>query len=176
MDSVGEGEGGKIWENGIETCIISCMKRVASPGSMHDTGCLGLVHWDGSNSWSPDRSCLDRSRPPPDQALGTSRWCARAASAPLLRLQPTTLLVKPCPVPETGSARLLLCSEPFSASLWPGGYRLLTVEAQRCCPHSPVPCTLEQAVHSSQVQPASAPPLVLLPRPLPCQSTSLPRG
>ena len=20
--------------------------RVASPGSMHDTGCLGLVHWD----------------------------------------------------------------------------------------------------------------------------------
>ena len=46
MDSVGEGEGGKIWENGIETCMISCMKRVASPGSMQDTGCLGLVHWD----------------------------------------------------------------------------------------------------------------------------------
>ena len=46
MDSVGEGEGGEIWENGIETCIISCMKRVVSPGSMHDTGCLGLVHWD----------------------------------------------------------------------------------------------------------------------------------
>ena len=46
MDSVREGEGGKIWENGIETCKISCMKRVASPGSMHDTGCLGLVHWE----------------------------------------------------------------------------------------------------------------------------------
>ena len=46
MDSVGEGDGGEIWENGIETCIISCMKRVASPGLMHDTGCLGLVHWD----------------------------------------------------------------------------------------------------------------------------------
>ena len=43
-----EGEGGKIWENGIETCVISCMKRVASPGSMHDAGCLGLVHWDGT--------------------------------------------------------------------------------------------------------------------------------
>ena len=26
MDSVGEGEGGKMWENGIETCKISCMK------------------------------------------------------------------------------------------------------------------------------------------------------
>ena len=35
-----------IWENGIETCIISYMKRIASPSSMHDTGCLGLVHWD----------------------------------------------------------------------------------------------------------------------------------
>ena len=35
-----------IWENGIEIRIISYMKRVTSPGSMHDTGCLGLVHWD----------------------------------------------------------------------------------------------------------------------------------
>ena len=43
-DSVGEGEGGTIWENGIGTCIISYMKQIASPGSMHDAGCLGLVH------------------------------------------------------------------------------------------------------------------------------------
>ena len=51
MDSVTEGEGGKIWENGIETCIISCMKRDASPGSMRDTGCLGLVHWNDPEGW-----------------------------------------------------------------------------------------------------------------------------
>ena len=51
MDSVGEGEGGKIWENGIETYKISCMKRVASPGSMHDTGYLGLVLWDDPEGW-----------------------------------------------------------------------------------------------------------------------------
>ena len=51
LDSVGEGEGGMIRENGIETCIISYMKRVASPGSMHDTGCLGLVHWDDPEGW-----------------------------------------------------------------------------------------------------------------------------
>ena len=42
---MGEGEGGMIWENGIEICI-SYMKRVVSPDSMHNTGCLGLVHWD----------------------------------------------------------------------------------------------------------------------------------
>ena len=51
MDSVGEREGGKIWENDIETCKISCKKRVTSPGSMHDTGCFGLVHWDDPEGW-----------------------------------------------------------------------------------------------------------------------------
>ena len=51
MDSVGEGEGGKIWEDGIETCVISYMKRITSPGSMQDTGCLGLVHWDDPEGW-----------------------------------------------------------------------------------------------------------------------------
>ena len=43
---MGEGEGGMIWGNGNETSIISYMKRVTTPGLMHDTGCLGLVHWD----------------------------------------------------------------------------------------------------------------------------------
>ena len=27
------------------------MKRVTSPGLMHDTGCLGLVHWDDPEGW-----------------------------------------------------------------------------------------------------------------------------
>ena len=48
---MGEGEGGMIWENGSETFIISYMKRVSSPGSMHDTGCLELVHWDNPEGW-----------------------------------------------------------------------------------------------------------------------------
>ena len=48
---MGEGEGEMIWEYGIETCIISYMKLIASPGSMHDTGCLGLVHWDEPEGW-----------------------------------------------------------------------------------------------------------------------------
>jgi len=40
-----------ICENGIETCIISYMKGIASPGSMQDTGCLKLVHWDDPEGW-----------------------------------------------------------------------------------------------------------------------------
>ena len=48
---MGEGKGGMIWENGIETCILSYVKRIASPSSMHDTGCSGLVHWDDPEGW-----------------------------------------------------------------------------------------------------------------------------
>ena len=48
---MGEGKGGMIWENGIETYIISYMKRITSPCLMHDTGCLGLVHWDDPEGW-----------------------------------------------------------------------------------------------------------------------------
>ena len=51
LDSVAEGKGGTIWENGIETCILSYVKWIASAGSMHDTGCLGLVHWDDPEGW-----------------------------------------------------------------------------------------------------------------------------
>ena len=47
----GRGMGGMIWENGIETCIILYKKRITSPGSMQDTGCLGLVHWDDPEGW-----------------------------------------------------------------------------------------------------------------------------
>ena len=54
MDSVGEGESGMIWENGIETCILSYVKRIASSGSMHDTGCSGLVHWDDPEGWDAE--------------------------------------------------------------------------------------------------------------------------
>ena len=48
---MGEGEGEMIWENGIEICIISYMKRVTSPRLMHNTGCLGLVRWDDPEGW-----------------------------------------------------------------------------------------------------------------------------
>ena len=46
LDSVGEGEGGMIWENDTETCILSGKKQIASLCSIQDTGCLGLVHGD----------------------------------------------------------------------------------------------------------------------------------
>ena len=46
LDCEREGEGGIIWENGIETCILSCKNRITSLCLMQDTAWLGLVHGD----------------------------------------------------------------------------------------------------------------------------------
>ena len=48
---MGERKGGMILENSIETCILSYVKQTASPGSMPETGCLGLVPWDDPEGW-----------------------------------------------------------------------------------------------------------------------------
>ena len=48
---MGEGKGRMVWGNGIETCILSYVKQITSSGSMHDTGCSGLVHWDDPEGW-----------------------------------------------------------------------------------------------------------------------------
>ena len=43
-DSVGEDKGEMICEGSVETCILSYVKQITSPGLMHETGCSGLVH------------------------------------------------------------------------------------------------------------------------------------
>ena len=40
-----------IWENGTETCKLSYVKQITSPGSVHEAGCSGLVHWDDPEGW-----------------------------------------------------------------------------------------------------------------------------
>ena len=51
LDSVGEGEGGMIWENSIESCTVSYVKYITSLGLMHETECSGLAHWDDPEGW-----------------------------------------------------------------------------------------------------------------------------
>ena len=50
LDSVGEGEGGMFREISIETCIISRVKQITSPGGMHKTSarawCTGKTQKD----------------------------------------------------------------------------------------------------------------------------------
>ena len=51
LESVGEGEGGMFRENSIETCILSRVKQITSPGWMHETSargwCTGKTQRDG---------------------------------------------------------------------------------------------------------------------------------
>ena len=54
LDSVGEGKYGMIRENSIETCILSYVKQIASPGSMHERGCSELVHRDDPEEWNEE--------------------------------------------------------------------------------------------------------------------------
>ena len=56
LGSEGEGEGGMIWENVIETCILSCKNLITSLCPMQDTACLGLVHGD-----DPEGCCGEES-------------------------------------------------------------------------------------------------------------------
>ena len=51
LDSVGEGEGGMIWETSTETCILSYVKRITNPGLIYETGHSGPVHWDNPEGW-----------------------------------------------------------------------------------------------------------------------------
>ena len=42
--------------------ILSYMKWITSSGSMHETGCSGLVHWDDPGEWDVEgggRGVLD---------------------------------------------------------------------------------------------------------------------
>ena len=56
LDSVGEGEGGMFQENSIETCILSRVKQITSPGWMHETSAWGWCtgwrrRWEGGSGW-----------------------------------------------------------------------------------------------------------------------------
>ena len=50
LDSAGEGEGGMFQENSTETCILSMVKQITSPGWMYETSawawCTGKTQRD----------------------------------------------------------------------------------------------------------------------------------
>ena len=48
LDSVGEGEGGMIWENSTETSTLPYVKQMTSTSSMNEAGYPKLVLWDNS--------------------------------------------------------------------------------------------------------------------------------
>ena len=51
MDSVGEGEGGMFQENSIETCILSRVKQITSPGWMHESSARAWCTGKPQRDW-----------------------------------------------------------------------------------------------------------------------------
>ena len=51
LDSMGEGKGGMIWENSIETCILPYVKQMTSASLMHEAGHSKPVLWDNPEGW-----------------------------------------------------------------------------------------------------------------------------
>ena len=47
------------------------MKKITSPGSMHDTGCSGLVHWDDPEAWNEE---VDGRGVQDDEHMYTHGW------------------------------------------------------------------------------------------------------
>ena len=51
LDSVGEGKGGMFQENSIETCILSIVKQISSPGWMHKTSARAWCTGKTQRNW-----------------------------------------------------------------------------------------------------------------------------
>ena len=51
LDYMGEGEGGMIRENSIETCILPYVKQTSSANLMHEAGRPKLVPRDDPEGW-----------------------------------------------------------------------------------------------------------------------------
>ena len=81
FDSMGEGEGGMFQENSIETCILSRVKQITSPGWMHETS---------AQRWYTGRT--HRMEGEVGGGLGRGNTCKPMADSFQCMTKPTTIL------------------------------------------------------------------------------------
>ena len=83
LDSVGEGEGGMFRENSIETCILSRMTQITSPGWMHEMGAQG---------WCTGKTQRDGMEREAGKGIGMGNTCKFMADSCQCMTKPTTIL------------------------------------------------------------------------------------
>ena len=83
LDSVGEGEGGMFRENSIETCILSIVKQITSPGWMHETS---------AQAWSTGKTQRDRVKREVGGGIGMGNTCVSMADSCQCMTKPTSVL------------------------------------------------------------------------------------
>ena len=83
LDSVGEGEGGMFQENSIETCILSSVKQITSPGWMHETS---------AQTWCTGKTQRDRVEREVGGGIGMGNTCKSMADSCQCMTRATTIL------------------------------------------------------------------------------------
>ena len=82
-DSVGEGKGGMIRENSIETSILQRMKEITSPGCMHETSAQG---------WCTGKTQRDLVEREVEGGIGMGNTCKSMADSCQCMTKTTTIL------------------------------------------------------------------------------------
>ena len=83
LDSVGEGEGGMFRENSIETCILSRVEQITSPGWMHETSARG---------WCTEKTQRNRVERKVGGGIGMGNTCISKADSCQCMTKTTTIL------------------------------------------------------------------------------------
>ena len=83
LDPVGEGEGGMCQENIIETCILSRVKQITSPGCMHETS---------ARAWCTGKTQRDRVEREVGAGIGMGNTCNSMADSCQCMAETTTIL------------------------------------------------------------------------------------
>ena len=79
----GEGEGGMFLENSIETCILSRVKQITSPGWMNETS---------ARTWCTRKTQMDRVEREVGEGIGMANTCKSMADSCLCMTKTTTIL------------------------------------------------------------------------------------
>ena len=83
LDSVGEGEGGMFRDNSMETCILSVLKQITSPGGMHETS---------AQAWCSGKTQRNRVEREVGEGIGMGKTCNSMADSCQCMTKPTTML------------------------------------------------------------------------------------
>ena len=81
--TLGEDEGGMFQENSIETCILSRVKQITSPGVMHETS---------ARTWYTGKSQRDRVEREEEGGIGMGNTCKSMANSCQCMTKPTIIL------------------------------------------------------------------------------------
>ena len=80
---MGEGKGGMFQENSIETCILSRVKQITSPGWMHETSARG---------WCTEKTQRDQVEREVGGGIGMGNTCKSMADSCQCMTKTTTIL------------------------------------------------------------------------------------